>query len=151
MFNVYFLLFVSGAILAIVLIYAMIFGGLGVAKSLLYYDARTIVEMLASETSAVASHQGDFNRAMIYRGSLPSGVCDFKVEDNKISMKIPEQLVSPLGVRYAEVKVKTTEAQMEIPVPKYIEIKPFTATCEKGVSRTIIIQKQGNLIWFNTA
>jgi len=152
LFNLYFLLFVSGAILAIVVVYVMIFGGLGVAKSLLYYEARTVVETLASTTSAVASHHGDFRTGIIYKGSLPSGVCDLKVENNKVTMKIPEQLISttPTDVKIRQVKIKASEATMEISVPKYIQIKPFTAQCEKGVARSILIQKQGNSVWFIT-
>ncbi|MBS3054875.1 MAG: hypothetical protein J4452_00075 [Candidatus Aenigmarchaeota archaeon] len=153
MFNIYFLLFVSGAILALVIIYVMIYGGLGVAKSLLYYEARTVVETLASTTSAVASHHGEFLTGIIYRGSLPSGICDLKVEGNKVTMKIPEQLIptSPTDVKIKEAKIQASESTMEIPVPNYIQIKPFTAKCEKGISRSILIQKQGNEVWFVTA
>ncbi|MFH0710998.1 MAG: hypothetical protein V1944_00300 [Candidatus Aenigmatarchaeota archaeon] len=153
MFNIYFLLFVSGAILALVLIYVMIYGGLGIAKSLLYYEARTVVETLASSTSAVASYHGDFKTGIIYKGSLPSGVCDLKIENNMITMKIPEQLVptTPTDVKINEVKIKASESQMEIPAPDYIQIKSFAAKCEKGISKSILIQKQGNLIWFMEA
>lgn len=150
LFNVYFLLFISGALLALVIIYVMIYGGLGVAKSLLYYEARTIVETLSSSVSAVASHQGDFKTGIIYKGSLPSGVCDLKIQGNTVSMNIPEQIIpsAPAGVQVNKVKIQASQATMEIPVPNYIKIQPFTATCEKGVAKSILIQKQGNKIWF---
>ena len=153
MFTLYFLLFVGGAILAMVLIYVMIFGGLGIAKSLLYYDARTIVESLASDTSAVASHNGDFKHELIYKGSLPSGICDLNIVGNKISMKIPEQVLPKLSaqeIATKKIQIKESEAQMDIPVPNYVQIKSFTAKCESGISKSIVIHKEGNQIWFST-
>jgi hypothetical protein len=150
----YILFFVSSAIIILVILYAMIYGGFGVAKSLTFYDANTIVESLASDTSAVASFQGNFHTGLIYKGALPSGVCDLTVQDNKISMSIPEQLVPRLSSQESnslKVPVKATQSTMEIPVPNYVQIKPFTATCKNGVSKSILIQKQGDQIWFSTA
>jgi hypothetical protein len=147
-FVTYFLIFLGSVVLSLVLVYLLLFGGLGIIRSMGHYDARLNSETISSLYSSSSSFQGSFRT--IY--SLPEGKCTLTITENSIKMKIPSGSVIVGGQDVAkgektvvEVK-KTTEIEKQIIKPDDISVKSFSTQCSEQEKVQLVIQKEGNEI-----
>jgi len=137
MFITYFLLFMGSVTLAVILIYMMIYGGLGMAKSLVYYDARVQAEAISGLISAVASHTGDFR--IVY--NLPDRDCELEINENTVKVKFSEKALKDTG---KIIKMAQSENEIYIIKPNYVKITPSKILCDGNIKKSIVIQKFGN-------
>lgn len=134
----YMLYFVGEIALALILVYLMLYGGFGIAKSLASYDARSNVETLAGILSAVSSHTGSFR--LTY--SLPNRECKLEITQNKIKMTFPSTTVKIESG--SQIKLSQGEGELFIAKPDYVKIKPLSTSCSSTSKKTILIYKEGN-------
>jgi len=137
MFITYFLLFIGSVTLAVILVYLMLYGGLGMAKSLVYYDARVQTEAIGGLISAVASHSGDFR--VIY--NLPTRDCELDISEDKVKITFSEKALKETG---KVIKMAKSESELYIIKPNYVKLKSAKILCDENQKKSIAIQKIGN-------
>jgi len=139
MFIQYFLLFIGSVTLATILVYLMLYGGLGIAKSLVYYDARVQAEAVSGLISAAASHSGDFR--IVY--TLPTRDCVLEITGDRVKISFSEKALQETG---KIIKMAKSESEIFVIKPNYVTLKPSKISCDVNAKKTIAIQKFGNEI-----
>lgn len=133
----------GGPVLALILLYIMLYGVGGTVKSLVYYDARANLEILTGLISAMSSHSGSFR--ITY--TLPPRECTIEVTENKVKVKFPAVTARlGTGMPLGAGKLPQSEGELFIIKPDYVKVKPFSTSCIANAKKTILIYKEGNEI-----
>ena len=143
LFTTYFILFIGGLILAILLVYAVLWGGIGIAKSWSFYDTKAQAQRLSSLISAASSFSGNFY--FHYHVSYLTK-CTVNISQDEVKVTIPSGAkIEQAGGKY--VIKKTTSTTYPIIKPDYIIVKKLDKECnENGIS--IYSEKIGDEISF---
>lgn len=136
LFTTYFLFFIGSLMTAIVLVYVLLWGGLGIVKAMTYYNARANVELLSSLLSASSSFNGNFSFDYNFP---PRTNCTLSITEDSVNMTIPSGAVF---VSNTEIRVKTeTSFLMKVTKPDYTQISKFDTTCDPETSKSLYSDK----------
>jgi hypothetical protein len=139
----YLLFFIASVALALVMVYLLLFSGVGIIMTLTHYDTKSNVETLTSLISSSSSFSGNFQT--IY--ALPAGNCKVEITSTSLKMTIP---AGKLNIGGKEIEIsKDSETEMSIIKPNYVEITPFIVSCNANLKQTIVISKVGNNVEFS--
>ncbi len=117
MFSTYMIFFIGSLIMAIVLVYFLLWGGLGIVKAMTYYNSRANVELLSSLLSASSSFNGNFSFDYDFP---PRTNCTLSITGDLVNMTIPSGAVF---VNNTEILIKKeTSFVMTITKPDYMQI-----------------------------
>jgi hypothetical protein len=145
LFTTYFLMFIGGIIVALVLVYVILYGGIGIATSAGFYDAKANAQRLSSLISVASSFSGNFSFSMAVP-YLPK--CTVNISNEEVKFKVPGG-VKIEGQGPEMVIKETSEITYQIVKPIYINVEKFDTECtDQGL--LIYSIKEGDKIWFPT-
>ncbi|MEM5800694.1 MAG: hypothetical protein QXD54_03895 [Candidatus Aenigmatarchaeota archaeon] len=147
LFTTYFMMFIGGIIVALVLIYVILYGGVGIATSMGFYDARANAQRLSSLISASSSFYGNFSFEFRVKGLSK---CTVNISEEKVKFKVPGGVkIEPEEGEGPEMIIKeTSEITFVIVKPNYINVEKFDKYCtEQGLF--ISSRKEGDKIWLS--
>lgn len=136
------LTFVGSLILALILVYFLLFSGVGITKALIQYDARAVAETIASTISALASFNGTSN----FIFALPITNCTLNITQSSVRIKF---LGTTLQVEGREIKTEKSEHEMPIVNPENVKILPNNFECDSSQQLFLFITKDSNVVSFS--
>ena len=136
------LLFLGSMIMALGLMFALLYLGVGMLTGSEIYDAKMMSEMLSGAISALSSTS--LNGTIVFR--LPAGVCIINITEEKTKVTIPTGMLV-LEEKSAEV-VREQTAELNNIRPDYIKINSFNTECGKNKVKILVINKVQNDIIF---
>ena len=143
MFIAYFLLLIGALIVSLVLIYLILWGGLGIILTLTFYDARANVEYLTGLISAASSFYGNFS----FQYAFPPGIsCELEIKEDKVNMTVPSgtYLIGSSEIIFK----KKTELKLPITKPKDLKVEDFYEKCDPNFQKILIAVKEGDEMRF---
>jgi len=142
LFTTYFLFFIGSLVTAIILVYFILWGGLGIIKTLTYYSARANAELISSLISASSSFYGDFD----FTYEFEPMNCSLEIKENEVNVTIPS---STVFVERTQIVIKkTSEFILPITKPDYITINEFSTECDPEVKKSFNSAKHEDDIGF---
>jgi hypothetical protein len=133
----------TGIVLAVVLLLALLYLGVGVFIKANVYDAKMTSEIISGSISALASM--NMNGTVVFR--LPVGECTIDVSQDNTEVEFPKQGKLLVDTKVAEVQSRQC-SRLNIIRPNYIKVEKKKIECSTRVKRALIIEKINDDIKF---
>lgn len=137
------LLFLGSMIMAVGLMFSLLYVGVGLLTKSEIYDAKMMSEMLSGAISVLSSTS--LNGTVIFR--IPAGLCTINITEDKTKVTIPTGNLF-IQEKTAEV-VREQTSELSNIRPDYIKIHPINTECEQRKVKIFVIQKIENDISFD--
>ncbi len=134
----------SGIVLAVVLLLALLYIGVGVFIKANVYDAKMMSELISGSISALAST--NMNGTVIFK--LPVGNCKIDIDQKKTEVEFPADSKLLVDNKLATVESRQC-SRLEIVKPKYINIETKTIECSTNKRLALIVSKINDNINFD--
>ena len=139
------LLFLGSLILAVGLMFSLLYLGVSILTRSEIYDAKMMSEMLTGAISALSSTS--LNGTIVFK--LPAGNCTVNITEDKTNVTIPAGILV-LEEKTAEV-VKEQSSILNNKRPDYIKINSIETECDLRRPKLFAIHKEGDEIKFEVA
>jgi hypothetical protein len=137
------LLFLGSMIMAVGLMFSLLYVGVGLLTKSEIYDAKMMSEMLSGAISVLSSTS--LNGTVIFR--IPVGLCVINITEDKTKVTIP---TGNLFIQKKTAKVvREQTSELSNIRPDYIKIHPINTECSKKQVKIFVIQKIENDISFD--